>query len=403
MNTSHLNSGQFVCNMCNNKFDTHYSLVSHLNRKSCVSSQKENSKKGQNIKCTYCSMSFEKQQALILHVKREHYDSEYKTQCTKCEKKFKNIAGLRNHTNTVHKNKRNFRCLLCKSAFNKNLDLQKHMQSMHSEKSTKKAEEKKEQVSPAEISLDNYRKFKANPGDETIPCTIINSEYYLKLVKQQFQNLEPERLETPVILDEVNGQRHKQGWGYKSEEKNTQVAYVQLTEEELLNSKKIFGYIWRDPVTFEVVAVYFGLNEEDCKVAAEKEAFEVKGLVATSKWVAGQLKWFTRNETGSICSVKPKECYGWLANYLEQLRAALRSTNDLWLGPVLTVQLSEKEELNLARRELEIERGKRCEMEIGFTEKLSFLTTENYNLTAVISNLTKENSNNEVKNCKLLN
>ncbi|OXA57951.1 uncharacterized protein LOC118434918 [Folsomia candida] len=103
-------------------------------------------------------------------------------------------------------------------------------------------------------------------------------------------------------------------------------------------------------------------------------------MVATSKWVAGQLKWFTRNETGSICSVKPKECYEWLAKYLEQLRAALRSVNDLWLGPAVNVQLDDKEELIMARRQLEKVRDEMCEMEIGYNDKLSILTAENCKL-----------------------
>ncbi|XP_021944264.2 uncharacterized protein LOC110842773 [Folsomia candida] len=118
-------------------------------------------------------------------------------------------------------------------------------------------------------------------------------------------------------------------------------------------------------------------------------------MVATSKWVAGQLKWFTRNETGSICSVKPKECYGWLANYHEQLRAALRSVNHLWLGPAVTVQLDNKEELIMARRELEKCRDEMYKMEIGLNDKLSILTAEN-------SNLTVQNSNHKAENCKLL-
>ncbi|OXA57472.1 Protein Jade-3 [Folsomia candida] len=94
----------------------------------------------------------------------------------------------------------------------------------------------------------------------------------------------------------------------------------------IISSKKIYGYIWRDPASFEVVDVYFGLHEEDSKEAAKlkwqqtlrsakkgctdmkmfragyffdhEEAFEVPGMVGTSKWVAGQLKWLTRNETG---------------------------------------------------------------------------------------------------------
>ncbi|OXA60284.1 uncharacterized protein LOC110843179 [Folsomia candida] len=300
---------------------------------------------------------------------------------------------------------------------------------MHSEKATKKAEKNEEPLSPAEISLENYRQFKANPGDKVVPCVIIKSDYYLKLIKQQFQNLELVRLETPIVFDEVSGQRHKPGWGYKSEDKNTDISYVPLTEKELLTCKKMFGYIWRDGVTFEIVDVYFGLNEEDSKVAAankwkklihnkdegctdrilfnkgcffdSEEAFEVTGMVATSKWVTGQLKWFTHNETGSICSVKPKECYKWLANYFEQLRAALRSVNDLWLGPAVTIQLDDKEGLVMARRKLEKVSDEMCEMEIGLNDKLSILTAENSNLTAQNFNLTAENANNKAEICKL--
>lgn len=96
-----------------------------------------------------------------------------------------------------------------------------------------------------------------------------------------------------------------------------------------------------------------------------EEAFEVPGMVATSKWVAGQLKWLTRNETGSICSVKPEECYTWLGDYLEQLRLSLLSINELWLDHNQTVQLVDKEELILARGLLEKERGDRADIVFG--------------------------------------
>ncbi|OXA60764.1 uncharacterized protein LOC110842797 [Folsomia candida] len=407
MTSRHENLGKFVCNMCNNTFDSKYALKMHMQKNNCVNSQKENSKGNQKLKCKFCAMTFDKQNPLTLHLKRQHYDVVYKINCPKCDKKFANHAGLSAHHRIYHSSKEKVRCPNCPFTCIKNGNLQQHIASMHSDKPTKKAEQK-ELLSPAEISLENYRKYKANPGDKVVPCVIIKSEYYLKLIRQQFQNLELVRLETPVVFDEVSGQRHKPGWGYKSEDNNTDISYVQLTEEELLTCKKMFGYIWRDGVTFEIVDLYFGLNQENFKVAAEnkwqlyvfnkdkgctdrilfnsgcffdsEEAFEVTGMVATSKWVAGQLKWFTRKETGSICSVKPEECYGWLANYHEQLRAALRSVNHLWLGPAVTVQLDNKEELIMARRELEKCRDEMYKMEIGYNDKLSILTAENCKL-----------------------
>ncbi|XP_035706155.1 uncharacterized protein LOC118435081 isoform X2 [Folsomia candida] len=118
-----------------------------------------------------------------------------------------------------------------------------------------------------------------------------------------------------------------------------------------------------------------------------EEAFEVPGMVGTSKWVAGQLKWLTRNETGSICSVKPEECYTWLGDYLEQLRLSLLSINELWLDHNQTVQLVDKEELILARGLLEKERGDRADIVFGFEKKIENLTAENSTLTAENSKL----------------
>ncbi|OXA65004.1 uncharacterized protein LOC110842426 [Folsomia candida] len=419
MRRSHENRGKFVCNMCNNKFDSKFVLTQHMKTNKCVSSQQENSKAKRKIKCKFCTATFEKQNALTLHLRREHYDAVYKIKCPECDKKFPNHAGLTTHKNNYHSGRENLHCPYCPFESLIKSNLKRHVDETHSEDTTKKAEVKTAQLSPAEISLENYRRYKANPGDKVVPSVIIKSEYYLKLTKQQFQKLEPDRLKTPVVFDEVNGPRHKAGWGYKSEDKTSDISYVPLTETEQVTSKKIFGYIWRDGVTFEIVEVYFGLNEEDSKIATKnkwkilvryknkgctdrilfkkgyffdsEEAFEVPGMVATSKWAAGQLKSFTRNETGSICSIKPKECYVWLSKYLEQLRAALRSVNDHWLGPVVTFQLDDKEELILARRDLEKVRGEMCEMDIGFTDKLSILTAENSNLTVENSNLTEEN------------
>lgn len=102
MNKSHENGGKFVCSMCNNKFDTKFLLTQHMKTKNCVSSQNENSKGKRKIKCKFCAVTFEKQTALTLHSRREHYDAVYKIKCPNCDKKFPNQAGLRTHNNTYH-------------------------------------------------------------------------------------------------------------------------------------------------------------------------------------------------------------------------------------------------------------------------------------------------------------
>ncbi|XP_068624436.1 zinc finger protein 62-like [Battus philenor] len=117
VNKSHLQIKPYNCDMCDKKFYTEYNLSSHKTVHSFYS--KEN--------CEFCDKVLNSRRDLVVHV-RKHIGSK-PHHCHVCRQSFYSEISQSNHMRKVHGGR--FCCRLCKSMFNRKVDLKAHVNVAH--------------------------------------------------------------------------------------------------------------------------------------------------------------------------------------------------------------------------------------------------------------------------------
>ena len=104
------------CDKCDSSFKSNLFLRYHVKRKHM---------KRESYKCETCAKTFLNKLDLSLHIKFSHLEKE--VNCSFCEKSFTSIAGVRFHTELLHKNQ--VQCKICQKICPNNEILKNHQMS----------------------------------------------------------------------------------------------------------------------------------------------------------------------------------------------------------------------------------------------------------------------------------
>ncbi|CAH2061733.1 unnamed protein product, partial [Iphiclides podalirius] len=117
VNKSHLQIKPYSCDMCDKQFYTEHNLASHKRVHTFLSREK----------CEFCDKVFKCRKDLVVHVRR-HIGSK-PHHCHVCRQSFYSETGRNVHMRKTHGGR--FCCRLCKSVFNRKLDLKAHVNVAH--------------------------------------------------------------------------------------------------------------------------------------------------------------------------------------------------------------------------------------------------------------------------------
>ncbi|XP_021964603.2 transcriptional repressor CTCFL-like [Folsomia candida] len=255
----HSETHRFQCRNCEVYFSENATLQKHLNRQICVI-KKDKKLMDITYDCKVCKKKFGAQHVLNLHIKQNHPENYYKYNCSQCDLMFSSKQGLYGHVDTIHNNNK-AKCLICGLECYDKYKLNRHIENVHSPNAMKKRDDKLAARSEAELNREVYRKLKSDPGHILVKSTVDPSEhYYLKLNKKQRERVNNQKMLKPIVKEPVIGQHHIKGWGYTSEGNECPINYVKLTDEQRRSSRQVYGYVWRDGKTFEILEVYYGMT-----------------------------------------------------------------------------------------------------------------------------------------------
>lgn len=106
------------CNICGKRASTKSNLLKHM----LLHTNKE------KIVCSECNRQFVRNDYLVAHKKRCHYNKDRnKFPCTVCARAFNSAMSLQKHLLTHNDATRTFECIECKLTFKNELNLQDHM------------------------------------------------------------------------------------------------------------------------------------------------------------------------------------------------------------------------------------------------------------------------------------
>lgn len=117
VNKSHLQIKPYNCDMCEKQFYTEHNLSSHKKLHSYRTKET----------CEFCSKIFKCRRDLVSHV-RKHIGIK-PHHCQICRESFYSETGQQKHMKKLHGGK--YCCRLCKSVFNRKLDLKAHVNVAH--------------------------------------------------------------------------------------------------------------------------------------------------------------------------------------------------------------------------------------------------------------------------------
>lgn len=112
---------EYICGICEKKFDYSYSLVRHLNT---IHSSK-------TYQCPHCIFACNRKDNLVYHIKRIHGKdeidtTEYSYGCDVCGQLFKTSSALKHHQDSRHSGNVH-RCHVCIRSFSTKKGLTKHL------------------------------------------------------------------------------------------------------------------------------------------------------------------------------------------------------------------------------------------------------------------------------------
>jgi KRAB domain-containing zinc finger protein len=119
---------QFICEVCQKKFCSKYSLTRHF-----LKHKKEKAHKKE--KCNYCSYETVWKKNLIMHVRTKHIDlipkesADRIPKCSFCGKKFASFSRLKRHEN-IHRGLKPFKCEKCSYSTASKQHLERHEQKI---------------------------------------------------------------------------------------------------------------------------------------------------------------------------------------------------------------------------------------------------------------------------------
>ncbi|OXA56370.1 Zinc finger protein 26 [Folsomia candida] len=370
--TTHEGKSRYHCDSCGTGFETKSRLDLHC--KGVCASHVDKEGKIIKTKCDFCSETFETKKQRLVHLKEEHKDKLYN--CTECDKIFLYKIDRDRHVETVHKGRQDHVCDICEKKFGTVSNLNVH-KKIHT--ATISAAE----LSEPQKSLQRYRDMRAAGGRTTSSGYPKMNASGLRLHKLQQCRVTLSEYIIPDVRIINTGQIHKSNYSYTSgEDDNEDIAYVNSGSRGP-GQFRLYGYVWRDGETFQIVDVYIGMtallavetsrrkwalmvsgSEEGCTdrwlyekgyFFCPEESFELPDFITDQEWIARHMKMFVRTEIGTICSFSCKTAYKKLRDFIPQLRHGLQQSNQKWLDPpsdlpeVLT--LTKDEELEQLRNE----------------------------------------------------
>ena len=119
---------RYECHICHEKFSTYRQRVTHIENKHKPKPPPRKYKP--HIHCTYegCEYRTGRRECMDDHVNRDHLKIPIvkKYSCDMCGNAYARLAGLKEHINSIHLNKRTHTCLECGSSFARRELLTKH-------------------------------------------------------------------------------------------------------------------------------------------------------------------------------------------------------------------------------------------------------------------------------------
>uniref|UniRef100_A0A336MP44 CSON004200 protein n=1 Tax=Culicoides sonorensis TaxID=179676 RepID=A0A336MP44_CULSO len=117
------NEREFTCKFCGRKFDHYQKVRSHENgHRTRIKAAKE----GPRYKCDICQRYFMEKKNVKSHIESVHLRIQ-KLHCKECNLKFYSGSGFRYHKNSVHKNRKTFKCQFCDYETKVKLLLNRHL------------------------------------------------------------------------------------------------------------------------------------------------------------------------------------------------------------------------------------------------------------------------------------